>query len=156
MAKDNITIETYEERHKNDCYAAVTYYINKDKKVVVCKIEPYSDYESFCSKPRSNDESYNYKSVFMKSFFDFCGDMNISFTGKAECCGDDIFDVEFGKKLAYDKAMIKLLTKKIKMISSDNDKISNFIKMNNELIEKLNKQLDNVSDRLEKKLKETI
>ena len=38
----NTVTEVYEDRYKNDCYADVNYYINEEKRVVVCKVEPYT------------------------------------------------------------------------------------------------------------------
>ena len=47
-----------------------------------------------------------------RNFFNYCEDMDVTFIGKAVCVKEDTFDVEFGKKLAYDKAVFKLLNHK--------------------------------------------
>ena len=83
----------------------VNYYINEASKVVVCKI-------TGCEESLIRDifkSGYPYHSDFL---------LNDSYVGKAKCSEDDIFDIEFGKKLAYQRAIVKLNTAKIKTLKS--------------------------------------
>ena len=57
----------------------------------------------YCSSPALSQRA--------KYFF-----LNDSYVGKAKCSEDDTFDVEFGKKLAYQRAVAKLNTAKVKTL----------------------------------------
>ena len=81
----------------------VEYYVDEAKKVVVCKL-------TGCEGSLIYDmcqAGYPYHLDFL---------VNDSYVGKAKCSEDDTFDIEFGKKLAYQRAVAKLNTAKIKTL----------------------------------------
>lgn len=81
----------------------VEYYVDEAKKVVVCKL-------TGCERSLICDmcqEGYPHHPDFF---------LNDSYVGKAKCSEDDTFDVEFGKKLAYQRAVAKLNTAKVKTL----------------------------------------
>ena len=158
--KANIT-EQYEDRYKNDCYAQVSYFINEAKKTIVCKIEPYVVTEPILSwEPLEEYISYtnnlDYKQSTSKSFFVMCGNTCTSFIGKAVCMDEDEFNVEFGKRLAYDKAMLKLLDAKKRFFAGHIKVFEKHITANQELITDVDKQIAKTTERFEKKIKEVM
>ena len=113
----NIIHECYEERLKNCCYNRIHYFINEEKKVIVCKIEPYPTQLHCCDCRLGFAQSLN------RGFVEYCLDTNLSFTGKAVCVEPDVFNVDFGKKMAYDKAIIKLFDAKRKFFECVNNEL---------------------------------
>lgn len=149
----NTVTEVYEDRYKNDCYADVNYYINEEKRVVVCKVEPYAATSHF---PWEIGKGLDYKQSMAKSFFEMCGETNTTFVGKAICMEEDTFDVEFGKKLAYDKAMFKLFDAKKKFFMESIKDLESYIAADKELIADVDKQIAKATERFEKKIKEVM
>ena len=150
----NIVTEVYEDRYKNDCYANVSYFINASKRIIVCKIEPYIADEQFPLFSIRN--GLDYKQSMAKSFFEMCGDTNTSFVGKAVCMEEDEFNVEFGKRLAYDKAMFKLFDAKKKFFMESIKDLESYIAADKELIDDVDKQIAKTTERFEKKIKEVM
>lgn len=151
--KDIVT-DTYEDRYKNDCYASVNYFINEKKKTIVCKVEPYMSYVknepfSMFMKRKGSD----YKQSMAKSFFEICGETNTSFVGKAVCMAEDEFNVELGKKIAYDKAMLKMFDAKKKFFMESIKDLESYIAADKELISNVDKQIARTTERFEKKIK---
>lgn len=151
--RDTVT-EVYEDRYKNDCYADVSYFINAKKRVIVCKVEPYVMDEQFSFF--TTRKGLDYKQSMAKSFFEMCGDTSTSFVGKAVCMAEDEFDVEFGKRLAYDKAMFKLLDAKKKFFMESIKDLESYIAADKELIDDVDKQIAKTTERFEKKIKEAM
>lgn len=149
----NTVTEVYEDRYKNDCYADVNYYINEEKRVVVCKVEPYTTTSQF---PWEITKGLDYKQSMAKSFFEMCGETNTTFVGKAICMEEDTFDVEFGKKLAYDKAMFKLFDAKKRFFMESIKDMESYIAADKELIADVDKQIAKATERFEKKIKEVM
>ena len=146
--KNRITHEIYEDRFKNDCYSDVHYFIDDETKTIACKIQPY-----MCN---CFNENTTPAVEIDRSFFEMCEDCNVSFIGKAVCLPDDTYDVEFGKKLAYDKAMFKMLAAKKRFFK-------NQIKFFTSLIGDIEKEIDKVeaieqkvTERFENKIKEVM
>ena len=81
----------------------VEYYVDEAKKVVVCKLIG-------CE----GSLIYDMCQAGYPCHPDFF--LNDSYVGKAKCSDDDTFDVEFGKKLAYQRAVAKLNTAKVKTL----------------------------------------
>ena len=148
--KDIVT-DTYEDRYKNDCYASVNYFINEKKKVIVCKVEPYVVEEQFSFF--TTRKGLDYKQSMAKSFFEMCGETNTSFVGKAVCMAEDEFNVELGKKIAYDKAMLKLFDAKKKFFMESIKDLESYIAADKELISDVDKQIARTTERFEKKIK---
>ena len=149
----NTVTEVYEDRYKNDCYADVNYYINEEKRVVVCKVEPYAATSQF---PWEITKGLDYKQSMAKSFFEMCGETNTTFVGKAICMEEDTFDIEFGKKLAYDKAMFKLFDAKKRFFMESIKDLESYIAADKELIADVDKQIAKATERFEKKIKEVM
>ena len=91
-----------------------------------------------------------------KSFFEMCGETNTTFVGKAICMEEDTFDVEFGKKLAYDKAMFKLFDAKKRFFMESIKDLESYIAADKELIADVDKQIAKATERFEKKIKEVM
>lgn len=151
----NTVTEVYEDRYKNNCYATVNYYINEQKRVIACKIEPGIETEPF-DLFADNTSNITYKTSMEKGFFEMCEDEGISFTGKAVCLAEDEFNVQFGKNLAYDKAMFKMLDAKRRFIEKANKYLEKRIEANNLILDDITKQLDKVTERFENKIKEVM
>lgn len=88
----------------------VEYFENEEKRIVVCKI---SGCETalicdLCHKEWPGDEALL---------------LNESYVGKAVCSPEDTFDIETGRRIAYDKAMIKLNKAKTKTLMRFLDKL---------------------------------
>lgn len=152
--RDTVT-EVYEDRYKNDCYANVSFFINEKKRVIVCKVEPYVLDERFPMFMLSK-KGLDYKQSMAKSFFEMCGETDTSFIGKAVCMPEDEFNVEFGKRLAYDKAMFKLLDAKKKFFMESIKDLESYIAADKELIDDVDKQIAKTTERFEKKIKEVM
>lgn len=153
----NIIKEVKEERFKNNCFLSVTYFINESKKIIVCKLEPYTvDLDGFVLNDEYNIDSLktSFSTVSTRSFFNNCYINDISVIGKATCIEPDEFDIEFGKKIAYDKAMFKLLDLKNRHYKKDISLLDNFKEEIIKCIEDTNKQINKVTERYTKKLKE--
>lgn len=152
--RDTVT-EVYEDRYKNDCYANVSYFINAKKRVIVCKVEPYVADEQF-PMFMLGKKSLDYKQSMAKSFFEMCEETSTSFVGKAMCMPEDEFDVEFGKRLAHDKAMFKLFDAKKKFFMESIKDLESYIAADKELIDDVDKQIAKTTERFEKKIKEVM
>ena len=157
VKRRDIIKEVKEERFKNNCFLAVTYFINESKKIVVCKLEPYaSSFSGFIDEPFTDfvEEKCSIDVISTRQFFINCCINDISTIGKAVCIEPDEFDVEFGKKIAYDKAMFKLLDLKNRHYKNYIAKLEGYIEQMNHCIENTNKQINKVTERYTKKLKE--
>ncbi len=152
----NIVKEVKEERFKNNCFLAVTYFINESKKIIVCKLEPYVDDLDGFGDEYNNMELLRTSLgvISTRAFFNNCYMNNISVIGKAICVEPDEFDIEFGKKIAYDKAMFKLLDLKNRHYKKDMLLLDTFKEEITKCIEDTNKQINKVTERYTKKLKE--
>lgn len=149
MSKKKVIVsEVYEDRYKDGCYADVYYFINSEKKVVVCKLVPHTDGYDYSRK-------LNYKQSIVRTFFELCYEDDISFVGKATCMDNDEFNIEFGKRLAYDKAMLNLFDAKRKFFMRNIKNFESHITANKELIDDVGKQIDKTIKRFDKKLAET-
>jgi hypothetical protein len=151
-AERNIVAEEYEDRYKHRCFAKVIYYINEKKKIIVCKIHPWC----IPSEDLFEYDGLNYTESLNKSFYEMCMECGISFIGKATCMEVDRFDAEIGKKIAYDKAMVKLLNEKKKYILEDIKELEEYMRLDYELAENIDKQIDKVKERFDRKIKEII
>ena len=93
------------------------YFVDEEKKVVVCKLEMCAE-ELICDMCHKN----------------WPGDVNLlindTYTGKAKCSSDDTFDVELGKKIAFKRAVAKLNTAKRKTLARF---VANFTKIQKDL-----------------------
>ena len=81
----------------------IEYYVDEKKKVVVCKLTG-CECVLVCDMCQKDYPPHP----------DFL--LNDSYVGKAKCSEDDTFDIEFGKKLAYQRAVAKLNTAKVKTL----------------------------------------
>ena len=81
----------------------IEYYVDEEKKVVVCKLTGCEG-GSMCDMCQVG---YPHHPDFV---------LNDSYVSKAKCFEDDTFDAEFGKKLAYQRAVTKLNTAKVKTL----------------------------------------
>ena len=147
--RNNTVHEYYEEKFKNNCYNMVHYYINHDKKTIACRIFPSTDVLPFQYK-LTFDKSLNV------SFFEYCSNYSISFIGKATCFEPDEFNIEFGKKLAYDKAMFKFINAKRKFLYDTLNDLKDEVDQTYSEIDKLQKFEDRVYERFSKKIKEIM
>ena len=149
MRKEKANEERYfEEQYKNNCFIDVFYFINEKKKVVVCKLVPGAYYKY--------DGDLNFKDSLNKSFFEYCDDTNKSFVGKATCLGEDEFDIDFGMKLAYDKAMLKMMRSKRLCLLDSIDDIKKELYEAEELLNELDAQDRRVIERFENKIKQSM
>ena len=75
------------------------YFVDEKKKIVVCKLENCSNTLicDMCHKNWPGHEALVIDDVF---------------TGKAKCSDEDTFDVEIGKRIAYKRAVTKLVNAK--------------------------------------------
>lgn len=80
-----------------------TYYVNKEKRTVVCKINDCM--YNLCDEVEGKGMP-PHEYLLLKD----------SYIGKAVCSVDDTFDEEFGKKLAFNRAVVKLNADKVKVI----------------------------------------
>lgn len=99
-------------------YFDVEYFVNEEKKIVVCKF-------TGCGCALSHD-------MYLKGYPchpDFHIDDTI--IGKAKCSEEDTFDIELGKKIAYKRAYAKMIEKKRKALAK-------FIEQNNKFTAVLN------------------
>ena len=71
------------------------YYVDKEKKVVVCKLTHCSG-ELICDLCKKNWPGHDM--LFIDD----------TFVGKATCSDEDVFDVDKGKKIAFKRAYAKL------------------------------------------------
>lgn len=146
--KNSIIHECYEERLKHCCYNRIHYFINAEKKTIVCKIEPYPTVPHFCECKLGFGQQIN------RDFVEYCVDEGLSFVGKAICTEPDVFDVEFGKKIAYDKAIMKLFDVKAKFFNEAINEFQNCIDILHEEIEKTARHKTRALERFEAKMKE--
>lgn len=152
----NVVSEVYEEQvgKASLCtYVEVRYFINEAKRTIVCKLSPYVN-ETYLRE--SYNKPLNYKAALNIDFYATCDECAISYVGKAECMPEDEFNVDFGKKLAYDKAMLKLLNDKFKFLKQYEAKMNSNLKQLDLLLQDTINQTHNVEQRFEKKIKEVM
>lgn len=105
------------------------YFVDEEKKVVVCKLENCSNglICDMCHKGWPGHE-----------------DLVIAdeFTGKAQCSADDTFDVEVGKQIAYKRAVAKMFRAKRRALL-------NFMDANNKMVEALKRDTDKLIGKYE-------
>lgn len=81
------------------------YFVNKEKGVVVCKLEDCFDSVIY--------------DMHQKGWpFDENLEIPNTFTGKAKCSPEDTFNEDIGKRIALNRALIKLNTAKRRMLNS--------------------------------------
>lgn len=122
------------------------YFINEEKKVVVCKLEDCCDallYDMY-HKGWPGHEGLIIDDVFI---------------GKAWCSPDDTFDAEIGKKIAYKRAVVKLFKAKKRTLAAfidDNKKsVEDLIKDTNKLINNYNSTISRKENDISKIVEET-
>ncbi len=98
-------------------YVETSYYVDEDKKTVVCVIETCNEIERRLNK-------YELPHDYMGEVFP---DVR-RYVGKAKCCPEDKWDESYGRKLAEYRAMMKR-TKDV------NNEVFNYTQ---ELVKKLN------------------
>ena len=147
--------EQYEDRYKYDCYVTVNYYINESDKTVVCKLEPFCLSNSHFNYYDLSTCS-EYVIAANRDFFNTCNNKNTTFIGKAKCMEEDTFDIDFGKKLAYDKAMLKMLNAKRTFFEGDTQTFKTFTDLSTLLVLKTNEQIIKVGERKRKKIERTM
>lgn len=86
----------------------VQYFVNEEKRVVVCKI--YDDAEGVVD----DMAKYNMLPANMESYLNALTPS--MFVGKAKCSAEDVFDVELGKRIAYKRAVAKMFQSKQKIL----------------------------------------
>lgn len=145
---NNIKKKVYSEPYKNGGYLQVTYFINADKKIIVCKMEPRTT-------TSIKKDCYTYEDNINNDFLLFCTRFKLSFIGKAACVAPDEFNEDFGKKIAYDRAMLKYLDFKKRYIKKIIQNIDNCRNVLFKAITSISLKEDTVNTRLDKKIKET-
>lgn len=107
----------------------IRYFINEEKKTVVCKLEDcgHTLICDMCHKGWPGHEAMI---------------INDTFIGKAQCSLDDTFDVEIGKQIAYSRAVAKLFKAKRKALAR-------FIEGNKKFIEDLSNDADKLISKYE-------
>lgn len=110
------------------------YFINEEKKVVVCKIEDCSC-SLVCDMCHMNWPSH--EDLFIAD----------EFIGKAKCSPEDTFDIEIGKQIAYKRAVAKLFKAKertlIAFIEEHKKMFDQLKKDSNKLIRKYEGMISN-------------
>ena len=137
--------EFYREEKKYNAKIAVRYFINEESKTVVCKLRPLYD---------GYPELLDLKGNAYTSFYEYADECNLTFIGKAKCKEPDVFDVALGKKIAYDKAMSKLLKSKQKLMKLLVDDLKNSLEVYVAAYNAVVTEKENVDSRLKKKLEE--
>lgn len=107
-----------------------TYFVNKEKGVVVCKLENCAS-SLACDVCHKGWEPHPLL------------ELEDTFIGKAKCAPDDTFDPEIGKKIAYRRAMIKLYKAKRKTLND-------FITLNIKTVDKMVELKDNLTNKYDK------
>ena len=101
------------------CFAALEsrYFINEEKKTIVCKVIPVADgcNDRNCFERLDMD---NFKTLYAFKLRELSDAQYVSI-GKAVCLDSDEYNEQKGKEIAYRKAMIKLNNKVIKMVNDD-------------------------------------
>lgn len=141
------TAETVQPK-RYGCVQINQYFINEEKKTIVCKI--------FCDR----DKSYDFRNpekvaslgaLVYCNFYEDCG--GYEFIGRSVCAGNDEFDVELGKKIAYDKAMRKLLKFKVQYCNDMIDSMHEVIDVFKKSIIKAEKEAKKNEERFQAKMK---
>ena len=140
--------EFFTRDKKYDCWIDVEYFIDKEKKVVVCKLTPGASRFN----PKYDNEIHS-KSYISRLFYKECEANDKAFIGKSKCIEPDVFDPEIGKKIAYDRAMIKLIIAQDKYYEGFRDFLLEDVQWINELRKSAVDHGVNVSNRLQDKLK---
>ena len=133
---------------KYDCWIDVEYFINEEKKVVVCKLNPGASRFN----PKYDSETHS-KSNISRLFYKECAAVQRTFVGKSKCIEPDVFDPEVGKKIAYDRAMIKLIVAQDKYYDEFRDFLLEDVNWVNEIRKDAVDHGVNISNRLQDKLK---
>lgn len=91
---------------------SVNFFVSEEKKIVICKL---------------NEHRIDVVKDFIEKGIPYIKDMEVNdfYIGKAICMDEDTFDVEKGKRIAYNKAMVKLINAKIKAVRRVYKKITN-------------------------------
>ena len=86
--------------------------------------------------------------------------LNNQYKGISKCASGDIFNEEYGKKLAYRKAYLKYITafgKKVNIITNNYKKYTESILDNfNKVATKVNKKIDIATEKYNETLKEML
>lgn len=143
--KGNVAHMVREERLKGGCRIKIHYFVNLDKKIVICKLMPYTI---------AYDGPVNKYIILTDNFFTECECDGIIFTGKATCLEEDSFNVDFGMKLAYDKAMFKLLASKKRFFNKIINCLQEEIEAINQEVKRVDKAYDQITRRFDAKMKE--
>lgn len=115
---------------------ACEYFVNPEKGVVVCKI--YDTDEGLLIDMARHNIGPGHEQAYLRTL------LADSFIGKAVCKPEDTFDVETGKRIAYKKAVKKMvIAKKRTLLRCINDSIKSH-EMLTSVALKLNTKYDNI------------
>lgn len=113
----------------------VRYFVNEEKKIVVCKLEN-------CFKALNCDmchKGWPGSEALM---------IDNEFVGKAQCSPEDTFDIEIGKKIAYKRAVIKMI--KAKKRTLDNF-VKDYQRVTNDLVRDTDKMIRKYESSIDRK-----
>lgn len=105
------------------------YFIDEEKKVVVCKLEDCS-HSLICDMC---DKGWPGHPAML---------IEDEFTGKAQCSSEDTFDMELGKRIAYRRAIVKLCKAKKRALLD-------FVEANKKFIEDITKDANKLISKYE-------
>ena len=121
------------------------YYVNEEKKVVVCKLE-------LCSNALICDMCHK----GLPGHADLL--LNDTYVGKAVCADEDTFDIEKGKRIAYNRAVTKLANAKKKTLTrfiNNYEEMVVFLRdVHNDLTHKYDRVIDRRTQNTEKIINE--
>lgn len=115
-------------REKDKMYPNyIEYIINKKKRTVTAILKG-----NFVFRKKKGLENNRIEELFEYRFFDFLPDTTI--TATAKCDPEDVFLVETGKKLAYDKVMKTFYKCLVAYRTMINKEVLEYLKLNNQLL----------------------
>lgn len=96
----------------------VVYYIDENKKTVVCKINgcAFDAISTILLNQTATLYDENMSDLLMKD----------TYQGKAKCCDEDMWDKDVGKKIALSRALKKYYKNKKKIVESYAQKLYNY------------------------------
>lgn len=121
----------------------VRYFVDTEKKVVVCKLENCSNALicDMCHKGWPGDADFLIKD---------------SFIGKAKCSSEDVFDENIGKKIAYKRAIAKVFEAKRKVLKAF---VTDYKRVTDELVKdtsKLIAKYENIVNRKDQDIEKIL
>lgn len=152
MQKKNKIVHEFDTQNKKyDCWLDIDYYINEEEKIVVCKITPGFDRCPLCI------DDVHTKANIARNFYNWCLESGKEFIGRAKCVDPDVFNVDTGKRIAYDRAIIKMTSAQrvhyerfAKFVQEDIDWMNELAKEATEYATKVNQRLDQRLEDIEK------